>query len=181
MPPKGTVRGPGGRFLPRDPSDPSLTESLLDNDTPGGAPSENDAPVNDKPPKGKSHQAKGGRPKRETEMIGRLTQFYGSVGMLAFAFSQADGAVLMQGAADRANELVNVARHHEAMWNVLETLTTGGDYVPLIVGHGAMLMTIMGNHGITLATLTKRAPIATPEPEQVGANGRYSYPTPGEG
>lgn len=151
-----------GRRMARRPKVPTLSD--LEATSSGGdasAAATDELGAVDKPPAGKpprQRRPSEGRPKREVEMIARLTQFYGAVGALTYAFNQADGQVIMAAAADRATEMVNVARHHAHMWTVLEAMTTGGDYVPLIVGHGSLAMAIMANHGVTLQSIMAKRP-----------------------
>ena len=124
---------------------------LLENDdAPLDAPDTTHKASRGKPPK-----TVGAFNKREMDMVTEMTKLYGTVGTMLFLVSPADGVLIAQGAADRAKEVVMVARHHPQMWNVLVTLTTASDYTPFFVGHGMLLVALLQNHNVLPPDLTQ--------------------------
>jgi hypothetical protein len=75
-----------------------------------------------------------------------VTSLYATIGIFAYARDQYDGLILMTTAQDRAVELVNVAKHHKWLMDLLIRLTQSSDYVTLAIGHAGLAYAIMAHH-----------------------------------
>ena len=84
---------------------------------------------------------------KNDKIIEELTKFYAGVGMFVSRADMYDGILLIREARNRAEELVNVAKHHKGMLKMLERLVESNDYITMAVGHGLMFYAIMAHHG----------------------------------
>jgi hypothetical protein len=75
-----------------------------------------------------------------------VTSLYATIGIFAYARDQYDGLVIMTTAQDRAVELVNVAKHHKWLMDLLIRLTQSSDYVTLAVGHATLAYALLAHH-----------------------------------
>lgn len=75
-----------------------------------------------------------------------VTSLYATVGIFAYARDPYDGLVIMTTAQQRAVELVNVAKHHKWLMDLLVKLTQSSDYVTLAVGHATLAYAILSHH-----------------------------------
>lgn len=75
-----------------------------------------------------------------------VTSLYATIGIFAYARDQYDGLIIMTTAQDRAVELVNVAKHHKWLMDLLIRLTQSSDYVTLAIGHAGLVYAIMAHH-----------------------------------
>lgn len=78
---------------------------------------------------------------------------YATVGGLLYAVNQADGMIVLSGAAQRAKELTELARHNPALYKALKAMTQGSALIAFIAGHVGMLMAIAANHNLLPAEL----------------------------
>lgn len=93
-----------------------------------------------------------------------LASLYENLGGLISLKDPLTGLIIIQSAEERATELINVAKHHKKLLEVLRRIAKGGDYGACIMGHLSMVITILAVHG--------RAPIqfAVPTLEKLGIN-----------
>lgn len=97
----------------------------------------------DKPPKDS-----GATPKQAyAKVVTDVTILYENIGGLISLRDPLTGLIIIKSAPERSQELVNVARHHKPMMDVLKRLSTGGDYMAAIMGHVGMVMAILAVHG----------------------------------
>jgi len=75
-----------------------------------------------------------------------IASIYGTMGVFLAGRNQYDGMVLISGAHDRATEVVNVAAHNKRNFELLERIFAQGDFMKMVVGHGAMIYAILANH-----------------------------------
>lgn len=76
-----------------------------------------------------------------------LTALYENLGALIALRDPLTGLIVIKSAEERATELINVAKHHKKMLEVLRRIAKGGDYGACIMGHLSMIMAILAVHG----------------------------------
>jgi hypothetical protein len=96
-------------------------------------------------PRTRNRQARVSSAKLKTVTDG-VTSLYATIGIFAYARDQYDGLVIMTTAQDRAIELVNVAKHHKWLMDLLIRLTQSSDYVTLAVGHATLAYALLSHH-----------------------------------
>jgi len=124
--------------MPRKKIDPTLNQNLLT----GTLETSSD----DSPPAGMPTEK--ARPRAQQKLIDDLTGWYTGIGALFLVADPTVGMLIMQGANQRATELVDVARHHPKMMKSLQNMVKDSDYMALIMGHGGMIFTILQHFGV---------------------------------
>ena len=129
--------------LAREANDPVVSAHSLPDDA-----SDERRVIDDKPPADMAKREPATRGVRDKKLIDDLAGLYATAGVLVTLVNQTDGFLIIQGADERAKELVAVANHHPAMKKTLKRLTESNDYITLVVGHGMLAVAIMQNHNV---------------------------------
>jgi hypothetical protein len=95
------------------------------------------------PPKGRAPRVNA---QKLASVTSGVTSLYATIGIFAYARDQYDGLIIMTTAQDRAIELVNVAKHHKWLMDLLIRLTEGSDYVTLAIGHAGLAYALLAHH-----------------------------------
>jgi hypothetical protein len=98
-----------------------------------------------KPPVTRNRQARV-NPAKLKQVTDGITSLYATLGIALYARDQYDGLVVMTTAQDRAVELVNVAKHHKWLMDLLIRITQSSDYVTLVIGHGTLAYALLAHH-----------------------------------
>lgn len=85
---------------------------------------------------------------RDKKLVSDLVGIYGMVGAIVYSRNQADGLIILTSAEARATELAELARHNPKLYKLLKGMTQGNAWVAFLVGHGGMMLAIMGNHNL---------------------------------
>lgn len=76
-----------------------------------------------------------------------LTELYENIGALIALRDPLTGLIIIKSAEQRATELVNVAKHHKKLLEILRRIAKGGDYGACVMGHVSMIIAILAVHG----------------------------------
>lgn len=111
----------------------------------------------DKPPR--SMAGRKPRLSKDAKLEASLASLYFVVAMALGMFNAKDSEIVASGATERAHELLAVASHHPKFKEWLIKLTESSDYTSFAIGHGLMILAILGNHNRLPAPIAAYIPV----------------------
>jgi hypothetical protein len=105
---------------------------------------------------GTKRKAAGGRNYKYEVLKSELMGLYGGAGMLITPFQPSDGVAILQHAESIADAWVTLAKGNESVYKVLKAVCGASAIGTVLALHASLLNTILGNHGVTIASLLKR-------------------------
>lgn len=118
-------------------------------------------------------------PRSKPSLKGPLTEFYTTLGAGVFILNQADGVAVISHAESMAESLDNWGKVNSNVYKALDKLCTTGALGGVIAAHAPVILAILGNHDINLATLfTGKNADENKENSEESFSGRGAAPPP---